>query len=232
MIFYLTIFYLFLNFSLQLFIHMKFFHLGNKAGRWTLTYSIKLFSLSFQIKFRSNLVQMQHFVFPNFWQFCRANILAGNSNQRQCYQNLPLNFKNQSQILLIALLLKNDCTFFCALSKLTRVDPTKIGHIKRNTFFTVFRSSFSLPSNCWNASFNKSFWQDFLYIFLQFFLLLWCKFTISSLFQCFSLVFWDLLTRSYFFILQIMPTIFNKFIFSQKKGRLFFALCSTRITSR
>ena len=166
MIFYLTIFYLFSNFSLQLFIHLKFFHLGNKAGRWTLTYSIKLFSLSFQIKFRSNLVQMQHFVFPNFWQFCRANILAGNSNQRQCYQNLPLNFKNQSKMLRIALLLKSDWFFFLCLVQIDQNWSDKNRAHSKKHFFTVFWSSFSLPSNCWNASFNKSFWQDFLYTFL------------------------------------------------------------------
>ena len=210
---------------------MKFFHLGNKAGRWTLTYSIKLFSLSFQIKFRSNLVQMQHFVFPNFWQFCRANILAGNSNQRQCYQNLPLNFKNQSKMLRIALLLKSDWFFFCALSKLTRVNPTKIGHIQRNTFSQLFGLLF-----CYNQTvkmpfstilFDKifiHFFTDFSFVLVQ----IHDFITVSMFF----IVFWDLLTRSYFFILQIMPTIFNKFIFSQKKGRLFFALCSTRITSR
>ena len=98
-----------------------------------ITYSIKYFFLSFHIKFRCNTLFS-----PIFDNLVEPIILAGNSNQRQCYKNLPLNFKNQSKMLLIALLLKTDCTFFCALSKLTRVDPTKIGHIQRNTFSQLF----------------------------------------------------------------------------------------------
>ena len=165
---------------------------------------------------------MQHFVFPNFWQSCRANNFGGKfKSEAISYETLPLNFKNQSQMLLIALLLKTDCTFFCALSKLTKVDPTKIGHIQRNTFFYSFSVFFFVTIKLLKCQFNKSFWQDFLYIFLQFFLLLWCKFTISSLFQCFFIVFWDLLTRSYFFILQIMPTISLSSYFHRKKADYF-----------
>ena len=110
---------------------------------------LDIFFLSFQIKFRCNTLFS-----PIFDNLVEPKILAGNSNQRQCYKNLPLNFKNQTKMLFIALLIK---TFFCALSKLTRIYPTKIGYIQRNTFsqFLVF----------FFDKIKLLFWQDLLYTF-------------------------------------------------------------------
>jgi hypothetical protein len=129
---------------------------------------------------------MQHFVFPNFWQSCRANNFGGKfKSEAISYETLPLNFKNQSQMLLIALLLKTDCTVFCALSKLTSVDPTKIGHIKRKTFLQFFGLLFRYHQTVEMPASTNHFDKIFHTLFYSYF---FC-FGANSQFHCFFIVF-------------------------------------------
>ena len=167
------------------------------------------FSLSFQIWFRCNSLFS-----PIIDNLVEPIILTGNSNQRQCHKTLPLNFKNQSQILLIALLLKSECSFFFALPILTRVDPTKIGHNQRYTFLQFFGLLFRYHQTVEMPASTNHFDKIFYTFFYRFFFCFGAK----SRFHHFFIVFWDLLTRSYFFILQIMPTISLSSCFHRKKG--------------
>ena len=141
--------------------------------------------LNIFFSFLSNQVQMQHFVFPNFWQSCRTKNLGGKFKSEAILQKLATEFKKPDQNAFYCTSSQNWSYFFLCLVQIDQSRSDKNRAHSKKHFFTVL-VFFFVTIKLLKCQFNKSFWQDFLYIFLQFFLLLWCKFTISSLFQCFS----------------------------------------------
>ena len=119
-------------------------------------------------------------------------------------------------MLLIALLHKTDCTFFCALSKLTSVDPTKIGHIKRKTFLQFFGLLFRYHQTVEMPASTNHFDKIFHTLFYSYF---FC-FGANSQFHHFFIVFSQFLrsfNKELFLHFADNAHYFNKFIFSQKK---------------
>ena len=135
-------------------------------------------------------------------------------------------------MLLIALLLKTDRTFFLCLVQIDQSRSDKNRTHSKKHLFTVL-VFFFVTIKLLKCQLQQIILTRF---FIHFFTVLSFALVQIHNFITFSMFFHSFLrsfNKELFLHFADNAHYFNKFIFSQKKGRLFFfVLCSTRITSR